>query len=152
MEEISSQRAAARVAAALNVPPDFEEGARQFQRDLPEEGTRRRRRDVAEEKSPLYFGVIKKWVDAQGYGFIRPAMTGPDLFFHAKGCFEASPKMGERVVYRHGWDQKKDRLLAVEVRYETIEHERRRRTGGRPAAAASSAVAAEGRRLLSQTV
>ena len=90
----------------------------------------------------MYFGVIRKWVDARGFGFIRPAMTGPDLFFHAKGCFEANPKTGERVVYRHGWDQKKDRLLAVEVRYETIEHERRRRTGGRPATAASSAVAA----------
>ena len=79
-----------------------------------------------------------------GYGFIQGATKkpGPDLFFHATECFEPTPKVGERVVYRHGWDPKKQRVMAVEVRYEQIEHEERRRKGGRPAAAASSAVAA----------
>ena len=81
----------------------------------------------------MLYGVIKKWKQAEGYGFIQGATKkpGPDLFFHATECIEPTPKVGERVVYRHGWDPKKQRVMAVEVRYEKSEHEERRRAGGR---------------------
>ena len=49
--------------------------------------------------------------------------------------------MGERVAYRHGWDHKKDKLIAKGVRYETVDVQERRR-GGRPAAASSSVAVA----------
>ena len=89
----------------------------------------------------MYLGVIRKWQSAGGYGFIRPDMNGPEIFFHASGCVEPNPRMGERVAYRHGWDHKKDKLIAKGVRYETVEDQERRR-GGRPAAASSSVAVA----------
>ena len=76
-----------------------------------------------------------------GYGFIRPDAGEPEVFFHATGCIDQSPKVGSRVAYRNGWDQKKQRPSAKGVRYETVE-DQERRMGGRPAAVSSSAAAA----------
>ena len=55
-----------------------------------------------------------------GYGFIRPDAGGPEVFFHASGCIDPNPKVGSRVAYRNGWDQKKQRPIVKMVRYETF--------------------------------
>eukprot|EP00667_Euglena_gracilis_P013319 EG_transcript_13728 len=40
-------------------------------------------RTINYKRIPRGYGVVKEWIDYNGYGFILPACGGPDLFVHA---------------------------------------------------------------------
>jgi CspA family cold shock protein len=61
-------------------------------------------------------GVIKKFLDERGFGFIRPDDGGPDLFFHISQAPNFIPEAGEQVEYEVGTDPKTGRPRAENVR------------------------------------
>jgi cold shock protein len=44
-------------------------------------------------------GIIKWFNESKGYGFIKPAENGPDVFLHVSGCRDFTPKQGDQVEY-----------------------------------------------------
>ena len=49
----------------------------------------------------MYFGAIKKWSE-RGLGFIKPDMSGPEIFFHARGVLKQT--QGWEKEWRTGMD------------------------------------------------
>jgi|GEM_PF-298652 len=47
-------------------------------------------------------GSIVKWFPDKGFGFIKPAGGGPDLFFHLKDCLGFQPQVSESVEFTPG--------------------------------------------------
>jgi CspA family cold shock protein len=46
-------------------------------------------------------GIVKFYIQKQGFGFIRPDDGSADIFFHFTGIFEEgyAPKQDEKVTY-----------------------------------------------------
>ncbi|WP_027554542.1 cold-shock protein [Bradyrhizobium sp. Cp5.3] len=65
----------------------------------------------------MSFGIIKKWIDDRGFGFIKPDERGPDVFIHVKMLPRGSahPIEGDRVRYEVGTDDRSGRSCAVNV-------------------------------------
>lgn len=62
-------------------------------------------------------GILAKWDDAKGYGFIQPQGGGPRLFVHIRafGLRAGRPFVGERLSFEPGRDaQGKARALKVQ--------------------------------------
>jgi cold shock protein len=59
-------------------------------------------------------GVIKRYFDERGFGFIKPnAPGGEDVFFHVKSFDEqVEPHVGDRVEFELGADPKSGRTRA----------------------------------------
>jgi cold shock protein len=58
-------------------------------------------------------GVIKRYFDERGFGFIKPDAVGDDVFFHVKSLDEhVEPHVGDRVEYELGADPKSGRSRA----------------------------------------
>ena len=52
-------------------------------------------------------GTIKKLVEGRGFGFIKPADGGPDVFFHVSALPDGAPEptLGQPVQYEVGTDR-----------------------------------------------
>ena len=52
-------------------------------------------------------GIIIKWFDEKGYGFIEPVGGGPHLFFHVRSIRNSERRdlLGHRVTYLEGTDR-----------------------------------------------
>lgn len=50
-------------------------------------------------------GIIAKWFDEKGYGFISPSTGSPDVFFHISSIKNSLRRdlLGQRVTYQEGW-------------------------------------------------
>ena len=61
-------------------------------------------------------GVVKKWVEKQGNGFIVPEQGRTDLFVHGHGLVRMSSlPVGATVHYDVEYSEAKSRYLAVNV-------------------------------------
>lgn len=61
-------------------------------------------------------GVIKKWVQERGFGFIRPENGGEDIFFHFSALREGDQiREGALVIYETGTDKKTGKTKALNV-------------------------------------
>jgi len=62
-------------------------------------------------------GVITRWDDGRGFGFITPTTGGPDIFIHASAITRGPrPVVGDVVTFRTSHDDR-NRLRATEVQY-----------------------------------
>jgi CspA family cold shock protein len=63
-------------------------------------------------------GVIKKFLDERGFGFIKPDDGGPDLFFHIKEVVPSGiiPEEHEACEYELATDPRTGRPQALNVR------------------------------------
>lgn len=62
-------------------------------------------------------GVIKKYFDERGFGFLKPDDGGGDVFFHAKNlAVPWEPQERARVEYEIGHDPASGRTRAENVR------------------------------------
>jgi cold shock protein len=63
-------------------------------------------------------GIVKKFLDERGFGFIRPDDGGPDIFFHIRSFSkpEGEPAAGDRVEYEIDTDPPTGRPRAQNVR------------------------------------
>jgi CspA family cold shock protein len=65
----------------------------------------------------MYTGIIKKWDDDRGYGFIKCDDGSADVFAHVKymaGLFR--PAEGQRVAFEIVLDQRSGRDRAAGIR------------------------------------
>eukprot|EP00913_Durusdinium_trenchii_P033402 g31270.t1 len=62
-------------------------------------------------------GVILRWHEEKGYGFIRPNDGGENVFCHVTSLLDGdgSVRDGDEVVYEVEWDEKKGKERAREV-------------------------------------
>jgi len=65
-------------------------------------------------------GVIKKWVDGKGFGFIEPGNGDEDIFAHASDFLGGDSavrhvRQGDEVRYSVGHDDKKNKPRAAEI-------------------------------------
>jgi cold shock protein len=67
----------------------------------------------------MAIGVVKNYMDARGFGFIRPDAGGPDVFFHIKGFSQpgGEPNIGDRVEYEISTDPSSGRSRAEKLRF-----------------------------------
>jgi CspA family cold shock protein len=64
-------------------------------------------------KGKMATGVIKRYFEERGFGFIKPDGAGEDVFFHVKSFDEhGEPHVGDRVEYELGADPKSGRTRA----------------------------------------
>ena len=62
-------------------------------------------------------GVITRWDDGRGFGFITQTTGGPDIFIHASAITRGPrPVVGDVVTFRTSHDDR-NRLRATEVQY-----------------------------------
>jgi cold shock CspA family protein len=63
-------------------------------------------------------GVVSKWIDDRGYGFLKVDGSGESLFFHATGIVDEqwAPAEGDAVTFEPGTNSRDGRRLAEKVR------------------------------------
>ena len=67
-------------------------------------------------------GVVKKWVEEKGYGFIVPEQGRTDLFVHRHGLVRMSSlPVGATVQYDVEYCDSKSRYLAVNVVVQNVD-------------------------------
>jgi cold shock protein len=66
----------------------------------------------------VHQGIVKRFFDDRGFGFIRPDDGGPDVFFHIRNFSkpEGEPAFGDRVDYEIDTDPANGRPRAQNVR------------------------------------
>jgi cold shock protein len=72
---------------------------------------RKENREVATET-----GIIKRFIEERGFGFIKPDLGGIDIFFHIEAFEGDEPQIGQRVAYETATDARSGRPRAVNVR------------------------------------
>ena len=61
-------------------------------------------------------GIIKKWIDDKGFGFVKPDGGQPDIFCHAKAWpIGVSPTEGMRITFEIANDSRSGKTQAVNV-------------------------------------
>jgi CspA family cold shock protein len=81
-------------------------------------GTSRTPVDVS--NLPLMTGTVDRFDEMRGFGFIRPASGGGDVFFHQSAVNGIRPRVGEEVEFRMGEGPKGPRAESVRA---LIDHE-----------------------------
>ena len=61
-------------------------------------------------------GIVKRWFDERGFGFIRPDDGSPDLFTHMSHCGNQALPEGSKVEYQIASDARKRSPVAAEVK------------------------------------
>jgi CspA family cold shock protein len=62
-------------------------------------------------------GVVQKYFEDRGFGFIRPDDGGGDIFFHVRFFLEKTePTKGDRVEFEIGTDSTSGRPKAERLR------------------------------------
>jgi len=62
-------------------------------------------------------GTVKHWVEDRGMGFIAPSDGGQDCFVHRSDIVDGlSLVPGSTVQFKQGWDNRKNKPTAMEVR------------------------------------
>ncbi|CAE7501422.1 CSP3 [Symbiodinium pilosum] len=76
-------------------------------------------------------GVILRWHEDKGFGFIRPNEGGENVFCHVTSLLDGdgSVRDGDEVIYEVEWDDRKGKERAREV--EAVGGGRRKRRGSR---------------------
>jgi CspA family cold shock protein len=70
-----------------------------------------------EREGNMATGVVKRYFDERGFGFIKPDGAGEELFFHVKSFDEhVEPHVGDRVEFESGADPKSGRTRAQNLR------------------------------------
>jgi CspA family cold shock protein len=64
-------------------------------------------------------GTVVHFSENGGYGFIRPDTGEHDIFMHVSQCKGETPRIGDRVTCALGIDQRKNKLCATDVRFES---------------------------------
>lgn len=62
---------------------------------------------------PLMTGTVDRFDEMRGFGFIRPASGGGDVFFHQSAVNGIRPRVGEEVEFRMGEGPKGPRAESV---------------------------------------
>lgn len=86
----------------------------------PPQRSERPQVDVA--SLPLATGVVDRFDETRGFGFIRPSQGGPDVFFHQSSVNGIRPRVGEEVEYRLGEGPKGPRAEQVRTLIEYGEY------------------------------
>ena len=61
-------------------------------------------------------GIVKRFIDARGFGFITPDDGGDDVFTHISNCGNQPLPEGAKVEYQLASDVKRQKMHAVEVK------------------------------------
>jgi len=61
-------------------------------------------------------GIVKRWMDGRGFGFITPDDDGADVFVHISNCGYQELPEGAKVEYQLASDLRRQKLHAVEVK------------------------------------
>jgi cold shock CspA family protein len=62
---------------------------------------------------PVATGTVDRFDEMRGFGFIRPASGGGDVFFHQSAVNGVRPRVGEEVEFRMGEGPKGPRAESV---------------------------------------
>eukprot|EP00408_Alexandrium_pacificum_P018149 CAMPEP_0171200022 /NCGR_PEP_ID=MMETSP0790-20130122/23767_1 /TAXON_ID=2925 /ORGANISM="Alexandrium catenella, Strain OF101" /LENGTH=118 /DNA_ID=CAMNT_0011665391 /DNA_START=91 /DNA_END=444 /DNA_ORIENTATION=+ len=65
-------------------------------------------------------GVVKKWMDDKGFGFVTPDDGGEDLFLHASCIADGSKGFGkgDKVRFKSEYDDRKGKMRAIDASLE----------------------------------
>ncbi len=68
-------------------------------------------------------GILTKWIEAKGFGFIRPDSGGKDVFVHIRdfGTLSRQPKVGD-VIWFQATQDGKGKYRAADVAVEGLPH------------------------------
>ena len=61
-------------------------------------------------------GIVKRFIDGRGFGFIQPDDGGEDVFAHISNSGNQPLPEGAKVEYQLASDVKRQKLHAVEVK------------------------------------
>ncbi|HSN44635.1 MAG TPA: cold shock domain-containing protein [Propionibacteriaceae bacterium] len=61
-------------------------------------------------------GVVARWDDSRGFGFITPTVGGPQVFLHVSETRGSRPEVGDAVTYLTTWDDR-GRVRAADVQF-----------------------------------
>ena len=64
----------------------------------------------------MHQGIVKRFFEDRGFGFITPDGNSSDIFFHAKAMPGVEPQDGMRVSFEVAPDSKSGKSQAVNVR------------------------------------
>lgn len=64
---------------------------------------------------PLGTGIVDRFDEVKGFGFIRQSAGGPDVFFHQSSVRGVRPRVGDEVEFRLGQGEKGPRGEEVRV-------------------------------------
>lgn len=73
------------------------------------------REDVDVSSLPVMRGVVDRFDETRGFGFIHQSNGGPDVFFHQSSVSGVRPRVGDDVEFRLGEGPKGPRGEAVKV-------------------------------------
>ena len=70
-------------------------------------------------------GVVTRWEDSRGFGFITPTTGGPQVFLHVSETRGRRPEVGDALTYLTTWDDR-GRIRASDVTFTTTSRSRTR--------------------------
>lgn len=85
-------------------------------------------------------GVITRWEDERGFGFITPIAEGSSVFVHASECPPGAHPVPGQVVTFHADRDDRNRLRASDVQYVGLSHRRTQIARGLPGASVVAVV------------
>lgn len=81
----------------------------------PPSSGRAPRENVDPSTLPIGTGIVDRFDEMKGFGFIRQSAGGPDVFFHQSSVQGVRPRVGDEVEFRLGDGDKGPRGEEVRV-------------------------------------